>query len=139
MLFFLAAVITQAASPSPACPAALTVAPGAPCPTLIFFDSSEADISRDAAAALDAVLANWRGGGFARVILDGHSDRSGPAPANQRMARLRAQAVATWLTERGLPSGSIEVRSMGEIQPVIATANGVREPQNRRVEVRLER
>lgn len=139
MLFLLAAAASQAASPSPTCPAGLTASPGAPCPTLVFFDSSEADISRDAAAALDAVLADWRKGGFSRVILDGHGDLSGPAPANRHMARQRAQAVAAWLAEHGLSSASIKVRSLGESRPIILTADGVREPQNRRVEVRLER
>ena len=138
MLFLLAVLASQTTSPATTCPGGLTPAPGAPCPALVFFDSSRAEITRDAAKTLDEVLASWRQGGFSRVTLTGHSDRSGPAGANADTARRRADAVRSWLTERGVPLRSITVQSLGEDQPLISTANGVREPQNRRVDVRLE-
>ena len=139
MLSLLTAAAIQAANPTPYCPAALTPGPGALCPTLVFFDSSKAEIDRDAATALDGVLATWRSGGFTRIILTGHGDLSGPTPANRRVAQQRAQAIANWLGKRGLPSTSVQVRTLGESESLIPTADGVREPQNRRVEVRLER
>ena len=139
MLVFLAATALQTAPATVACPGGLHASPAAPCPTLIFFDSSEANINRDAARALDEVVASWKTGGFSHVLLEGHSDLSGPTGANLRVARQRAEAVKDWLAERGVPAAAITVRSHGETRPFIPTADGVREPQNRRVAVRLER
>lgn len=138
MFFLLAVLASQAIFPATTCPGGLTATPGAPCPALVFFDSSRAEITRDAATTLDEVLAGWRQGGFSRVTLTGHSDRSGPAGANADTARRRADAVRRWLAERGVPLRSITVQSLGENRPLIPTANGVREPQNRRVDVQLE-
>ena len=142
MSLLLAALIAQAASPpvsQPSCAGGLiAVAAGELCPALLFFDSSKAEINRDAARVLDEVVATWKAGGFSRLLLDGHSDLSGTAGANLRMGGQRAEAVKVWLTGRGVPGAAIAVRSLGQTKPIVATADGVSEPQNRRVEVRLE-
>lgn len=142
MLVLLAALVAQA-SPvvtGTSCAGGLITAPaGTRCPFLLFFDSAEAELSRDSAATLEQILPTYRDGGFHRIALVAHSDRSGPSSANLRIARLRAEAVKSWLIERGASPAIITVRAVGEAQPIIATADGVREPQNRRVEVWLER
>jgi outer membrane protein OmpA-like peptidoglycan-associated protein len=67
----------------------------------------------------------------------GHSDRSGPSNANRASSRRRAEAVRDYLLTHGVPSAAIRVTAAGEEAPYIATEDGVREPQNRRVDVRL--
>jgi outer membrane protein OmpA-like peptidoglycan-associated protein len=52
-----------------------------------------------------------------------------------RSAKKRAEAVHAYLVSRGVPSAAMTVTSYGESRPLIVTADGVREPQNRRVEV----
>ena len=67
----------------------------------------------------------------------GHADRSGSAQYNQRLSQRRADAVAAELVARGVPRNIIMVSAYGESRPLVPTADGVREPQNRRVEIVL--
>jgi outer membrane protein OmpA-like peptidoglycan-associated protein len=112
-------------------------APEAQQPIMIFFDSGKAEVKRDWTAALDAVLPLFKQRPDSVIVLDGHSDRAGSALANRRSSLQRAQSVRDYLVARGVPSSAIAINAWGEERPLIATADGVREPQNRRVDVRL--
>ena len=115
-------------------------APRVPADTrLVFFDWGEAEVSRDAASILDTVVADFRAAPATtvRIELRGHSDRSGPIWANRRASRHRAEAVRDWLAERGIPGRSIDVLADGEERMLVPTEDGVREAQNRRVEIRI--
>jgi OmpA-OmpF porin, OOP family len=54
------------------------------------------------------------------------------------LSRRRADAVAAELVRRGVPKSEIFVTAFGETHPLVPTADGVREPQNRRVEIILK-
>ncbi|MCW3796780.1 OmpA family protein [Sphingomonas sp. BN140010] len=119
--------------------AALTASPSAPepAPQSIYFDSGKgSEIRPEWTEVLDAVAASLRQRG-GRVRLDGFSDRSGPEGANRRVSAERGQAVRAALIERGVPSGSIAAVVHGEDDSLVPTADGVREPQNRRVDLTL--
>lgn len=102
---------------------------------IVFFAWDRPIIDGDAAARLDAVAAAFQRSPNARINLSGHADRSGPGAPNVRSGRQRAEAVQAYLASRGVPGAAMHVMSFGETRPLIATADGVREPQNRRVEV----
>ncbi len=108
-------------------------------PIRIFFGWGESDVSRDGAATLDDVAELLRQPGAGKATLVGHSDRSGPSGANRRSSVQRAAAVRDYLVRRGVAATQIDLASRGEDTPIIATADGVREPQNRRVDVILAR
>ena len=67
----------------------------------------------------------------------GHADRSGTPQYNQRLSQRRADAVAAELVRQGVSRNEIMVTAFGESRPLVPTADGVREPQNRRVEIVL--
>ena len=125
------------AAPPPApssAPACATPTLPEPCPQLIFFDSS-ADAPRpEWNAVLDSAA---RDRGNATIFLAAFSDRSGPAPANLAIARKRVETIRRLLIERGVPASAIRTTSFGEDQPLVPTPDGVMEPQNRRVEIRI--
>ena len=104
-------------------------------PTLIFFDWGKSELSGDAKASLDKVAGLYRKTPRPMTI-DGHSDRSGANGTNLASSRLRAGIARDYLAERGVPQNAMTVRAYGESWPIIATADGVREVQNRRVEIR---
>jgi OOP family OmpA-OmpF porin len=54
---------------------------------------------------------------------------------NATLSLRRATAVRDWLAKNGVPVASIVVVGRGERDPVVATADGVAEPNNRRVEL----
>ena len=102
----------------------------------IFFDSGNgAEIRSEWTAVLDQVAERLRQGG--NVQLDSYSDRSGPGAVNRRMAAQRAQAVRAALLQRGVIGDAIRTVAHGESDPVVPTPDGVREPQNRRVDLTL--
>ena len=69
------------------------------------------------------------------VTLAGHADRSGSDAYNVGLSQRRANNVRSYLAGRGVPDGSITTEAFGESRPLVDTADGVREPQNRRVEI----
>jgi outer membrane protein OmpA-like peptidoglycan-associated protein len=101
----------------------------------VFFDWDKSDITPEAAGILDNAISNYQNCGNASVMLAGHADRSGSASYNVGLSQRRADAVKGYLTSRGIPGGVIGTEAFGESQPRVATADGVRELQNRRVEV----
>ena len=78
----------------------------------------------------NAAPCNWR-----NIGVVGHADRSGSNEYNVGLSQRRAQAVADLLVSMGVPRTSIQITARGEEQPRVPTADGVREPQNRRVEM----
>jgi outer membrane protein OmpA-like peptidoglycan-associated protein len=54
---------------------------------------------------------------------------------NQGLSLRRANAVGQQLVRDGVPENAIVITALGDTQPLVPTAAGVREPQNRRVEI----
>ena len=104
-------------------------------PTLVFFDWGKGELSGDAKTSLDKVAGLYRQTPRAMTI-DGHSDKSGASGSNLAASRRRAGIVRDYLVGLGVPQSAMTVRAYGESWPIIATADGVREVQNRRVEIR---
>jgi outer membrane protein OmpA-like peptidoglycan-associated protein len=107
-----------------------------PCPELVFFDSGETEIRREWTSALDRAAALAASG--QKLVVTGHSDTPGSAAVNRRVGLARAREVARALTQRGVPAEAMTVRSAGEEQLLVPTADGVREIQNRRVTITLQ-
>ena len=103
---------------------------------LVFFDWSKADLT-DRARQIIGEAAASRGSGVTRIEVNGFTDRSGPADYNMQLSLRRANAVAAELVRRGVPRNEIVTRGFGEENNLVPTADGVREPQNRRVEIIL--
>lgn len=102
---------------------------------IVFFAWDRADITPVASTILDQVAADFERGEVPRIILSGHTDTSGPADYNMGLSERRARAVAAELVARGIPESALEVTWFGETQLRVPTADEVREPQNRRVEM----
>ena len=102
---------------------------------LVFFAWDQADLSPVARSVLDQVLADHGRARAGQVVVVGHADRSGADAYNLGLSEERARAVAEVLVERGVPERSLRLEWYGEARPRVSTPDGVREPQNRRVEI----
>lgn len=121
------------AAPAPAAPPP----PPPPPPAIsrnfmVFFDFDKSDITPDARTVLQNVARDAKAGSVPRVQIVGHADRSGSDAYNQGLSERRAKAVADELARLGVPSGGIATSGKGESDPMVPTADGVREPSNRR-------
>lgn len=72
---------------------------------------------------------------LAEVIVTGHTDTRGERDRNSRLGLRRAMFVRDRLVAAGIPVARIDTVSSGEVDPLVATPDGVAEPRNRRVEV----
>jgi outer membrane protein OmpA-like peptidoglycan-associated protein len=120
-----------APAPLPPCPPA-AVTPG---PFLVFFDWDKSLITAEAAQILDRAAEQFAATGQANVALAGHADTSGAADYNMRLSQRRADAVKAYLAGKGVPEAAMVTEAFGETRLLVETADGVREPQNRRVEI----
>lgn len=127
MIFRLIALIALVLS-------APVVAQQSPAPHFVFFDWGKNELTGDARAELDKVAGEFAAKG-GRVVLAAYTDRSGGARANRAISQKRGELVKTYLVGKGIPADAIRVQAYGEDRPYIATADGVREVQNRRVDI----
>ena len=103
----------------------------------MFFDWDRYNLTDRARQIIAEAAQNARSTGSTRIEVAGHADRSGTPQYNQRLSQRRADAVAAELVRRGISRNMITVTAYGESRPLVPTADGVREPQNRRVEIVL--
>jgi outer membrane protein OmpA-like peptidoglycan-associated protein len=104
-------------------------------PFIVFFNRDDGEITPQAAAILDNVAAAYRISNSALVIVAGNTDRAGSAEHNLQVARRRVESVQAYLVARDLPANAISMVSHGEARPLVETADGVREAQNRNVQI----
>jgi OOP family OmpA-OmpF porin len=104
-------------------------------PYIVFFDWDKSNLRPDAASVLDNAVAQYANCGMAKVMLAGHADKSGTAKYNVGLSQRRNDTVRGYLASKGVTDGAISAEAFGETAPLVQTADGEREPQNRRVEV----
>lgn len=112
-----------------------------PADTLFNFDSAQ--VREQANLELNklaAVIAATNG----TVLLVGHTDGKGAADYNQRLSEQRAQAVASWLAQNGVPTERLHTQGKGASEPLADNqqADGGDNPEgrarNRRVEAIIQ-
>lgn len=104
---------------------------------IVYFASNSASLSARAREIVSEAAVAARGGSNTRIDVSGHTDTRGSDSANQRLSVRRAEIVAAELRRQGVRREDILVRGAGESELAVQTANNVREPQNRRVEIVL--
>jgi outer membrane protein OmpA-like peptidoglycan-associated protein len=124
--------------PPPAmAPAAMPAPPPPPSRRvfLVFFDWDRDTITPQGNAILQQAAAAYKSGAPVQIQVTGYTDRSGSPGYNQRLSERRANNVANALGGMGVPRNQMAVSGRGENDNRVPTAPGVREPQNRRVEI----
>ena len=104
-------------------------------PFRVFFDWGKPELTRDAVGILDEAIASYQRTHPGQVLVAGHTDRSGSTRVNLAASKRRAETVSAYLVAHGVPATAIILTAYGESQPIVPTEDGVREVQNRRVEI----
>ena len=115
-------------------PPVAAVAP-APKSYLVFFDFNKSDLTGQAQQIVDQAASNAGPAKVTRLTVTGHTDTVGSDAYNMRLSRRRAESVAARLEKDGIPSSEIEIVAKGKRDLLVPTADGVKEPQNRRVQI----
>jgi outer membrane protein OmpA-like peptidoglycan-associated protein len=123
-------------APPPPPPAPVAVP--APAPTrsyLVFFDWDKYSLTDRARQIIAEAAANSTKVQYTRIEVNGYTDTSGTPKYNQGLSVRRANAVAAELVKDGVPRNAITIQGFGDTHLLVPTGPGVREPQNRRVEI----
>jgi OmpA-OmpF porin, OOP family len=123
------------AMPEPPPPRPRTAACDSPLAATLFLDRDSVVLTANVDETLAFVTENKAACGWNSFTVIGHTDRSGSDGYNDSLSRRRAEAVAAKLQATGLAASALTVSGRGESEPKVATADGERNPTNRRVEV----
>ena len=105
---------------------------------MVFFDTDSTKLSESALETLRKAAAAYKESGGAKVTATGHTDTVGPPEYNKSLSLRRAQSVKDALVSMGVPADRISTLGKGEESPRVKTADGIAEPENRRVEISLQ-
>ena len=117
--------------------ALISAQPPSPRPFTMYFELDSDELTAASKAAFEnarLIVASWSA---AEVVVIGHTDRLGTLEYNDQLSRRRAQVIASRLMASGVPSSAIEIAARGEREPLIQTPDGLPEPRNRRVEIKV--
>jgi outer membrane protein OmpA-like peptidoglycan-associated protein len=111
--------------------------------TMVFFATDSVSLNKRAQDQLANTVSNptppikaaLQPNSKAKICVTGHTDKVGPESINKEVAQRRADAVAKYLVELGVPQQRIVTASLGSSKPLVVTAPGTPEISNRRVEV----
>jgi outer membrane protein OmpA-like peptidoglycan-associated protein/outer membrane protein W len=124
-----AAPMAPAAAPAPAAATSRSY--------LVFFDWDKANLTERARGIIKDAAVNSTKVAYTKIDVNGNADTSGTKAYNQGLSMRRAQAVAAELVKDGVPKAAIAITASGDTHLLVPTGPGVREPQNRRVEINI--
>jgi outer membrane protein OmpA-like peptidoglycan-associated protein len=117
--------------------ALIAAQPKSPQPYTMYFSLGTDELTASSKRAFDDArkqIASWTA---AEVVVIGHTDRLGTAEYNDMLSLQRAKMIARLLVLSGMSATDISVAARGEHDPIVPTADGIAEPRNRRVEIKV--
>jgi len=129
--------------PAAAAPVAAPAPAPAPAPAkqqqlfLVFFDFDKATLTPEGSQVVQQAAAAFKQSGVVRIMVTGYTDLAGTQKYNLGLSKRRADTVRAALVKEGVPDSAIAEAWRGKENPRVPTPDGVREPQNRRVEIVL--
>lgn len=99
----------------------------------VFFDFDSATLKPGGRQELEKVAEVLNKYRKTTILVEGHTDQSGPEEYNQKLSQRRAEAVQKALVQMGIIPERIKAVGYGESQPISSDP-----ASNRRVELRIE-
>lgn len=114
-----------------------TPQPAYPLNYTVYFGYDRCDLTAEAGQVIDEAVTAFRA--YAAPFMDivGHTDTQGSKAYNTRLAECRANAVAGSIASKGVDPSQLRVSARSELDPAMATGDGVREALNRRVSITI--
>ncbi|NGY05652.1 OmpA family protein [Solimonas terrae] len=101
------------------------------------FDSSR--LLATSKAELDKIAAGLKGQPTMGLIIEGHTDATGPDAYNMKLSKARAEAARSYLVSQGVASSRLEATGYGETKPIATNKTKEGRAENRRVEFKVTR
>ncbi len=110
----------------------------APTNFLVFFNFNKSDLTDEAMKVVHTAADSAAQEKVTKLTVTGHTDTVGSDAYNMRLSMRRATTVQQQLIKDGVPGGEIAIFAKGKRDLLVPTADGVKEPQNRRVQIVFE-
>jgi outer membrane protein OmpA-like peptidoglycan-associated protein len=104
-------------------------------PDVILFDVAKSNIKAQYNTRLNYYATQLKKFDDLQVTLNGYTDNSGNALANQKLSEARAKAVKQFLISKGVKESQININFAGAADPIADNATASNKSQNRRVEI----
>lgn len=112
-------------------------------PADVLFEFDKFALAPSADAPMQKLLTYVQAGGTGKIIVTGYTDAKGGDDYNRTLSQKRAQAVADWLTGKGVDAARLDIVGKGEADPIApnSKSDGSDDPdgraKNRRVSVTI--
>ncbi|WP_321397416.1 OmpA family protein [Emcibacter sp.] len=107
-------------------------------PFIVYFAFDSSDLDGAGRAKVAEAAAEVKKAGEVVIMVDGYTDKAGTDAYNDKLSAKRAEAVKKALEAEGLPAKMVVLASHGECDCEVETADGVKEPRNRRATIVLK-
>jgi OmpA-OmpF porin, OOP family len=105
----------------------------------VFFDFDKADLTPEAQRIIASAAEEYKSGKYVRIVVTGHTDTKGTAKYNKKLSDRRAAAVKAEFAKLGVDANVITAKGVGKNGLLVPTNDQVREAQNRRAEIVLDK
>lgn len=103
----------------------------------VYFPSGRYSIEPESYPVLDKLAAYLIRKKTVKIRVEGHTDSDGSQNLNRTLSENRAQAVKLYLENKGVPTGLIDAKGMGEDHPIVENSTASGKATNRRTEIHL--
>jgi outer membrane protein OmpA-like peptidoglycan-associated protein len=103
----------------------------------IFFDLAKATLRAESNAELDRLVKLMKDVPNLKIEISGHTDNTGSASVNETLSQQRAEAVVTYLTNKGISASRMKAAGYGASRPVATNGTEDGRQQNRRTEFEI--
>ena len=104
----------------------------------IYFGTASARLTSDSSAVLDSIADIINRCPGMVVEIAGHTDSDGSDAANQRLSEARAESVASYFSNAGVPGERLVAVGYGESRPAFPNTSSENKRRNRRIEFALK-
>lgn len=101
----------------------------------VYFDYDKSNLTPQASTLIREAASRALENDIETVVVAGNTDTSGSSAYNQALSERRARSVRDGLIANGVSADRIRLEAFGESNLAKPTADGVREPLNRRADV----
>ncbi|NKF20784.1 OmpA family protein [Solimonas marina] len=99
------------------------------------FDSSR--LKSSSKLELDKIAAGLKGQPTMGLMIEGHTDATGPDAYNMKLSKARANAARDYLISQGIEASRLEATGFGETKPIATNKTKEGRAENRRVEFKV--
>ena len=103
----------------------------------IFFDQGKSTIRKQSNATLEGAVKVLQEFPSVRLEISGHTSSEGNNEVNAKLSQERADAVKTWLADKGVDPNRIQTRGAGSDEPIADNKTALGRAKNRRIEFKI--